>query len=301
MANKTISQIEETLNDFQKELQEFKTLIEYLNGAKDTVEIAVGTNKIAVSELVNRGEQLKHIFVGYEKLIEKSTNLSQKIDEINFPERLTQIEKSIESALSQFEGAHGSAINELKSASDILAKAEISTHLDNLRDLTERNIANNTQIVDRIEHLNLQKQIKEFEIQLSKQVTSLISELKSDTTDAISDLSENAKSMRTDFTNGLSKIHTEISTTLETYAVNTNRQSDEQRERLSIELANIKTTIDSTLSNNGSLLSGFKETIDSLANEIQQLKKSTGIQVMIIAICIAIIAVFSIFTFFIRS
>ena len=147
MANKIVEQINAELENLQKELKQFKSNVEYLNGAKTHVDEAVRSVNQAEGHLNDKVEDLKNTYNSFLRLNESISGIISKIESINFPERLDGIEKNVQRTIIDLNATKKSTIEELQKASEIITKADFEGKFKKLENVINSSIAKSSEII----------------------------------------------------------------------------------------------------------------------------------------------------------
>src|SRR4029079_2922525 len=99
MANTVIQQINTEMEELQKQLSQFKSSVEYLNNAKANVTKAVETVNKAEESFNQRVKELHETYHSFIQLSDAVWAVIQKIDNVNFPERLSSIEATVKETI----------------------------------------------------------------------------------------------------------------------------------------------------------------------------------------------------------
>lgn len=285
---KTINQIDASISELEQELNNLKSVIDYLNSAKSTVSNSIQISNKAVSELETKAQALKSTYNVYADLTEKTEELRNRIEGINFPERLTNIETSIANTTERLDSGYDNAIDRLHAASETLEKANIAGHLEKLNELTNKNIANNSEIVGKIEGLSLGSKIANFETRLTKRHGDLMTEIKNETYASISDLSDTIKSSRKELNQALTSIKLELTeaNTAALQAILDGVNTCENRIKTSLE--GVHNKIVNKLSAQQASQKSLEEQVTSLADKLhknhQESKNKFNILLVVVAI-----------------
>ena len=170
MSNNIINQINEELNSLKKQLNKFIDTVNYLSNAKNDVENAV--NAVITSEtfLNTKVEELKSTHNSFLKLSDTINNIIQKIDSIDFPERLTSIESSIKDTLSILTETKDSTLLELNKASEVISNADFDGRFKTLESLIESSNTNSFDLVKSINKLKIPDTMQSFELSINKRL-----------------------------------------------------------------------------------------------------------------------------------
>jgi exonuclease VII large subunit len=163
MANPIVQQINRELETLQNELIQFKSTVEYLNGAKDNVTKAVQTVNHSRAHFNKKVEELKTTYYSFIKLTDEVKKVVLKIDTINFPERLDKIESTVKDTISILEETRKETLEELKKASEIITQADFEGRFDKLQKTIDESAKSNAELGNSIRKLKLNEKIKNLE------------------------------------------------------------------------------------------------------------------------------------------
>ena len=181
MANPIVQQISAELETLQKELGQFKATVEYLNGAKTHVSEAVQTVNQAETNFKLKIEELKNTYNSIIRLSDSVTQIIAKIDTINFPERLDNIEKSVKETIANLNETKNVTIGELQKASEIIIEADFDGRFTKLQGAIEISVSKNEALANTIEKQNLPGKIDDFGKSINDKLEASIVDLKNRT------------------------------------------------------------------------------------------------------------------------
>ena len=168
MSNPIIQKINTELYSLQKELEQFKSTVEYLNGAKSVVKDAVIKVNHSEAHFNQKVEELKNTYTAFIKLTDSVSAAVSKIDAINFPERLDSIEKTINETISYLNETRKATLDELQKASEIITKADFDGRFKKLQSSIEASIKSNDEFAKSIEKQKLPEKIDNLEKNITK-------------------------------------------------------------------------------------------------------------------------------------
>ena len=170
MASNIINQINEELNSLKSQLNKFIDTVNYLSNAKNDVANAVNAVNTSETFLNSKVEELKNTHNSFLKLSDTVNNIIQKIDSIDFPERLTSIETSIKDTLSILNETKDSTLLELNKASEVITNADFDGRFKTLESLVESSNTNSFNLVKSINSLQIAETIQSFEESIRKRL-----------------------------------------------------------------------------------------------------------------------------------
>ena len=181
MANPIVQQISAELENLQKELGQFKSTVDYLNGAKTNVNEAVQSVKHAEGHFNKKVEELKSTYDAFIKLTDAVTEVVSKVETINFPDRLDNIEKTIHETIEILNASKKSTLEELQKASEIITKADFDGRFKKLQLSIDSSVASNKDLGNTIENLKLPDKFYNFEIRITKKIDDSLTDLQKNT------------------------------------------------------------------------------------------------------------------------
>lgn len=195
MANQIVQQINAELTELQKELAKFKDTVDYLNGAKAAVKDAVVKVNHSEAHFNKKVEELKSTYSSIIGLSETASSVMTKLDTINFPERLDNIEKTVKLTIVSLDETKKQTISEVQKASETIIKADFDKKFKELRDLVNEAVKSSDKLATTIEKQQLGEKVAEFEKGVSKRIQESNKEIEkntkqisTDSAKAISDL-----------------------------------------------------------------------------------------------------------------
>lgn len=181
MANPIVQQINAELESLQKELEQFKSTVEYLNLAESHVKKAVQTVNHAESHFNKKVDELKNTYDSFIKLTDSVSKVISKIDTVNFPERLDKIEKTVKETITYLNETRKATLDELQKASEIIVKADFDGRFKKLQNSIETSVGSNEALANTIEGQKLPEKIDGFEKSVNKKLETSFTELQKNT------------------------------------------------------------------------------------------------------------------------
>jgi hypothetical protein len=195
MANPIVQQINAELTELQKELANFKNTVDYLNRAKIAVNEAVNTVNSSELHFSNKIEELKNTYNSIINLDKTVDKVMGKIDSINFPERLDNIETAVNQTIESLDQTKKDTIEEVQKASETIIKTDFDKKFKELRDVVNEAVKSSDKLSETIEKQKLGEKITEFEKGVSKRIQESYKvietntmQISTDSAKAISDL-----------------------------------------------------------------------------------------------------------------
>jgi len=181
MANPIVQQINAELDTLHKELSLFKSTIEYLNGARDNVHDAVLSVNDAKAFYGQKIDELKSTYKSFMSLVDSVNGVVTKIETINFPERLDNIEKAVKQTITSLNETRVETIDELQRASEVITSSDFEGKFKRLNDLVDDSIKSNLRLGDTILKQNLPEKINGFEKNIKNKLDSALVDLQENT------------------------------------------------------------------------------------------------------------------------
>jgi len=181
MANPIVEQINAELESLQQELENFKSKVEYLNMAEGHVKKAVETVNYAEAHFYKRIDELKDTYNSFIKLTDSVSQFLSKIDSIDFPERLDNIEQSVEKTISNLNETKDATIEELHNAAATILKADFEGRFKMLQLTVENSVKSNKYLTTIIEKQKFHERIEDFRKSVNQKLKSSIQELQENT------------------------------------------------------------------------------------------------------------------------
>jgi hypothetical protein len=181
MANSIVQQINAELSELQKELTKFKETVDYLNGAKAVVSDAVIKVNLSEAHFNKKVEELKSTYNSIIGLSDSVSSVMKKLDTINFPERLDNIEKNLKLTIVSLDETKKQTIGEVKKASETIIKADFDKKFKELRDVVNEAVKSSEKLAATIEKQQLGEKVTEFEKAVSKRIQESYKEIEKNT------------------------------------------------------------------------------------------------------------------------
>jgi len=181
MANPIVQQINAELTELQKELAKFKDTVDYLNGAKAAVNDAVIKVNHSEAHFNKKVEELKSTYNSIIGLSDSVSSVMKKLDTINFPERLENIEKTVKLTIVSLDETKKQTIEEVQKASEAILKADFDKKFKELRDVVNESVQSSDKLANTIEKQQLGEKVTEFEKGISKRIHESYKEIEKNT------------------------------------------------------------------------------------------------------------------------
>ncbi len=166
MVNTVIKKINSEMESLQNELNQFKSTVEYLNTAENHVKSAMETIKQSKNLYDNKTEELKNSYIAYVELANKVEAFLTKIDGIDFPTRLENIEKTVEQTVSNLEETKTATIDELNKASQNIVNTDFPGKLKKLQEDINNSIDSSKYLAETILKQNIKDDIANLDAQI---------------------------------------------------------------------------------------------------------------------------------------
>lgn len=181
MANPIVQQINAELFELQQELAKFKETVDYLNGAKTAVKDAVDKVNYSEVHFNKKVEELKSTYNSIIGLSESVSSVTEKLDTINFPERLDNIERTVKLTIVSLDETKKQTIGEVQKASEAIIKADFDKKFKELRDVVNEVVNSSDKLSSTIEKQQLGEKVIEFEKSVSKKIQESYKEIENNT------------------------------------------------------------------------------------------------------------------------
>ncbi len=181
MANPIVQQINAELTELQKELAKFKDTVDYLNGAKVAVKDAVVKVNHSEAHFNKKVEELKSTYSSIIGLSESVSSVMTKLDTINFPERLDNIEKTVKLTIVSLDETKKQTINEVQKASETIIKVDFDKRFKDIRDVVNEAVKSSDKLVSTFEEQQLGQKLAVFEKEFSKLIQDSFKEIENNT------------------------------------------------------------------------------------------------------------------------
>jgi hypothetical protein len=181
MANPIVQQINAELESLQKELDKFKSNVEYLNGAKVLVKGAIQGLNSAEGNFNEKIIELKSTYASFIKLTDAVIAVIAKIDTVNFPERLNSIEETVKGIITNLEETKKATLEELQKASQIITNADFEGKFKNLEALINKSVESSDKLTQYISKLKLAEKFEKFEKSINENLEKSFTKVETNT------------------------------------------------------------------------------------------------------------------------
>ena len=181
MANPIVQQINVELESLQKELGQFKSTVDYLNGAKNAVIEAVDSAKHSENHFEKKVNELKETYYAFIALNEEIANLQVKLENVNFPERLDSIQQTVKEIITNLNETRKATLIELQNASKIITHADFEGKFKNLELLIVKSVESSDRLTQYISKLKLAEKIEGLEKSVNEQLNSSFNKVEKNT------------------------------------------------------------------------------------------------------------------------
>lgn len=181
MANPIVQQINAELESLQKELDNFKSNVEYLNGAKAIVKDATQALNSSETHFGEKINELKNTYTSFIKLTDAVTATITKIDTVNFPERLNSIEETVKGIITNLEETKKATLEELQKASEIITNTDFEGKFKNLEALINKSVESSDKLTQYISKLKLAEKFEKFEKTINENLDQGLKKVESNT------------------------------------------------------------------------------------------------------------------------
>lgn len=190
MANAVVQQINAEMEELQKQLSQFKSSVEYLNNAKSNVSKAVDTVNKAEENFNQRVKELKDTYQSFIQLSDAVWAVIQKIDTVNFPERLDNIQASVKETIKNLTEIKEATISEVQKAANAISQADFEGKFSKLQSGIDTSVKSNQELADGIHKMKIPEKIDEFEKSVTKRIGEGYKEIERNTKQIADDTSK---------------------------------------------------------------------------------------------------------------
>lgn len=181
MANAVVQQINAEMEELQKQLSQFKSSVEYLNNAKSQVGKAVETVKNAEDNFNQRVKELSDTYNSFIQLSDAVWAVIQKIDTVNFPERLDNIQATVKDTIKNLNEIKEATITEVQKAANAITQADFDGRFSKLQSGIDISVKSNQELADGIHKMKIPEKIDEFEKSVTKRINEGYKEIERNT------------------------------------------------------------------------------------------------------------------------
>lgn len=190
MANAVVQQINAEMEELQKQLTQFKSSVEYLNNAKSQVSKAVDTVNKAEENFNQRIKELKDTYHSFIQLSDAVWAVIQKIDTVNFPERLDSIQATIKDTIKTLNEIKEATVLEVQKAANVIINVDFEGKFSKLQSGIYTSAKSNQEFAESIQKLHIPEKIDEFERSISKRINESYKEVERNTKQIAEDTSK---------------------------------------------------------------------------------------------------------------
>jgi prefoldin subunit 5 len=190
MANAVVQQINAEMEELQKQLSQFRSSVEYLNNAKSQVGKAVDAVNKAEENFNNRVNELQNTYNSFIQLSDAVGAVIKKIDTVNFPERLDNIQSTVKDTIKNLNEIKVATISEVQKAANAITKADFDGKFAKLQSGIDTSVKSNQQLADGIQKMKIPEKIDEFEKSVNKRLTESYKEIERNTKQIADDTSK---------------------------------------------------------------------------------------------------------------
>lgn len=177
MATNIKEKIEALINEIEAKLEHLNGQVEYLERANGYVNDAIEGLNTAENNYDQKTKDLNNAHDKLKELSAANEDLINKIEYIDFPERLTNIENSNKELSDYLEKNINQTLETVKNASDNIVKADFDKKFSQLNSLIDNSVKKNKEQVDAVLKLNLPQKIEKLSNDVIKQLHTLIENL----------------------------------------------------------------------------------------------------------------------------
>ncbi len=177
MAKSIISEVNDELTSLRSKINDFQSITLYLDNAKNVAKDSIDSIKNTDKSLQNRVDELKDTYEAFLLLEETVSELISKISDINFPDRLDNIETKVTDTIKHLDDTKKETLIELKSASETIISADFQGQFSKLNKEIEKSVNSSQKLADKIEDQKLPKKIDELEKGVTEHLKNSIEKL----------------------------------------------------------------------------------------------------------------------------
>ena len=181
MAKSVVQQINSEMEELQKQLTQFKSSVEYLNNAKESVGKAVDTVNNTNEHFNQRIRELKATYDSFIQLSDSVYGIIDKIDTVNFPERLNNIQKTVKETIHSLDSIKAATVNEVQKAAKAINDADFDGRFKNLQKEISASVKANNEFFTGFQKMLIPQKIEKFETSVNKNLKDQYKELEDNT------------------------------------------------------------------------------------------------------------------------
>lgn len=190
MANTVVQQVNAEMEELMKQLSHFKSTVEYLDGAKSNISEAVGVVHKAEENFNLRAKELYDTYHSFIKLSEAVTAIIQKIDTVNFPDRLDSIQSTVKETIQNLNAIKEATINEVQKAANAIIEANFDGRFSKLQDGINVSLKSNQGLADGIAKMQIPEKVEQFKEAITKRINESYKEVETNTRQIANDISK---------------------------------------------------------------------------------------------------------------
>lgn len=174
----TVQKINKELEVLQKEINRFQATVEYLNNAKNIVESSKEQLLLSENSFLHN---VRELVKSYDSLMQMRQSLegwSLKIDSIDFPTRLTNIEQQVSETINSIDNIRRETIDELRVASATIVSADFDGKFQELTSVVQLVVDSNHHLASTILNLEIEDSLKRFEQLASIEISRTLKEIR---------------------------------------------------------------------------------------------------------------------------
>lgn len=187
MSKSMVEQVNEELQNLMAELNSFKASVDYLNNAKSLVQESLNSVKSVEDNFNDRIRELKDTYDSFLALNDSADKVMTKLNTINFPARLDQIEETVKDTLKTLESTKQATVDEVQRASQRILDADFDRKFEKMLWEYNKTLKGITDLTAYIERQKISDNFENLEKYLDKVVTDTSNALKEDVDKIITD------------------------------------------------------------------------------------------------------------------
>jgi hypothetical protein len=177
MANLVVQQINNELETLQKELTQFKSTVAYLNAAKATIANAKESVDAAKELLTTKAEELNKTYSSLVKFSGIIDSFIQKIDGINFPERLDKIEQGFLESVEVLQLLNSDLTKSAGVVFEQIKSIDFNAKFHDLNREVGKTVKSNQDVIQSLKDQKIPEKIDAFEKSITKFIEDSNTEL----------------------------------------------------------------------------------------------------------------------------
>lgn len=181
MANTVVQQVNEEMEELMKQLNQFKSTVEYLNSAKSNLNEAVSIVHKAEENFNIKAKELHDTYHSLLNFSEGVSSIIQKLDTVNFPDRLDAIQSTVKETIQNLNTIKEATINEVQNAASKIVEADFDGNFSKLKDGIDGSLKSNQALADGITNMKIPENFELFKDAITKRIHESYKEVEKNT------------------------------------------------------------------------------------------------------------------------